>query len=150
VEKAVLFYAQQAPSERAQAWKALLFFPREPVLVSCCMGGVSLAIYMNGVSREFFEAVRGRGVYKLIKALTDSDVIVDVVSGTSAGGVNGILLSYAVANSDDEKVMEFSEYANLWIESGSLEKLFGNPGQDKDPIRRSQSIFDGKYYRDQL
>lgn len=127
-------------------------FSKETRVGLVLYGGVSLAIYMNGVSREFFEAVRGRGVYKLIKALTDSDVIVDVVSGTSAGGVNGILLSYALANSDDEKVMEFSEYANLWIQSGSLEKLFGNPGQgqDKDPIRRSQSIFDGKYYRDQL
>lgn len=113
-------------------------------------GGVSLAIYMNGVGREFFDAVRGRGVYKLIKALTDSDVVVDIVSGTSAGGVNGILLSYALANSNDKDVMEFSEYAKLWIESGSVEKLFGRPYQIVDQKRRKQSIFDGVFYRQQL
>ena len=56
-------------------------------------GGISLAVYIYGVTQEFFNAVRGRGVYRLIKALTDSHVVVDIMSGTSAGGVNGILLS---------------------------------------------------------
>jgi hypothetical protein len=31
-------------------------------------GDVSLAIYINGAAQEFFRAVRGRGVYKFIKA----------------------------------------------------------------------------------
>jgi hypothetical protein len=56
-------------------------------------GGIALAIYMNGICREFYNAVRGRGIYKLIKALTDSDIIVDIISGTSAGGINGVLLA---------------------------------------------------------
>jgi predicted acylesterase/phospholipase RssA len=55
-------------------------------------GGISLAIYINGVSTEFFRAVRGNGVYKLIKCLTDSEIIVDIISGTSAGGINGIFI----------------------------------------------------------
>jgi hypothetical protein len=59
---------------------------REVRLGLVLYGGVALAIYINGVCAEFFRAVRGRGVYRLIKALTDSDVVVDIVSGTSAGG----------------------------------------------------------------
>jgi hypothetical protein len=61
-------------------------FIREFRLGLVVYGGVSLAVYMNGVCREFYNAVRGRGVYKLIKALTDSDIVVDIISGTSAGG----------------------------------------------------------------
>ena len=44
---------------------------REVRLGLVMYGGVSLAIYINGVAQEFFRAVRGRGVYRLIKALTD-------------------------------------------------------------------------------
>ena len=61
-------------------------------------GGVSLAIYMNGVANELFRAVRGRGVYKLFKTLTESDLVVDVVSGASAGGINGMFLAFALCN----------------------------------------------------
>jgi len=39
-------------------------------------GGVSLAVYINGVARELFRAVRGRGVYRLLQALTDSEIVV--------------------------------------------------------------------------
>src|SRR6185369_16467368 len=59
-------------------------------------GGVSLAIYINGVSNEFYRAVRGRGVYGLVKELTDSNIVVDILSGSSAGGLNAILLSAAL------------------------------------------------------
>jgi hypothetical protein len=81
-------------------------------------GGISLAVYVNGVSREFFNAVRGRGVYRLLKALTDSDVVVDVISGTSAGGINGVLLGYALCNE-----REFAACADLWREHGDIARL---------------------------
>src|SRR6266852_9718541 len=68
---------------------------REVRLGLVMYGGISLAIYINGVSHEFFRAVRGRGIYRLSKALTDSDIVVDIISGTSAGGVNGVFLAYA-------------------------------------------------------
>ena len=75
-------------------WKS-----REVRLGVVMYGGVSLAIYIYGVTQELFRAVRGRGVYKLLKTLTDSDIVVDVISGTSAGGINGILLGYALCRS---------------------------------------------------
>lgn len=116
-------------------------------------GGVSLAIYMNGVCREFYEAVRGRGIYKLIKALTDSDIIVDVVSGTSAGGVNGVLLSYALTNSEKTKTVEFKHFADIWRESGDINKLLRpvEPFQIPNIDQKVNSVLDGEgYYEGEL
>ncbi|HEX8853957.1 MAG TPA: patatin-like protein, partial [Pyrinomonadaceae bacterium] len=106
-------------------------------------GGVSLAIYINGVAAEFFRAVRGRGVYKLIKALTDSDIIVDVISGTSAGGINGIMLAYALCNSK-----EFSASANLWRIDGDIRSLLRSPHRDTNA---TESLFNSEgYYQPRL
>jgi patatin-related protein len=106
-------------------------------------GGVSLAIYINGVAREFFRAVHGSGVYKLVKALTDSDVVVDVISGTSAGGINGIMLAYALCNKKD-----FSSCATLWRLDGDVRSLLRSPYRDAD---RSESLFDSEgYYQTRL
>lgn len=102
-------------------------------------GGVSLAIYINGVANELFRTVRGRGVYRLVKALTDSDVVVDVLSGSSAGGINGILLSYALCNS-----CEFRSTARLWRDNGDIDALL-RPVDD--PKQSYQSLLDseGRY-----
>ena len=85
-------------------------------------GGVSLAVYINGVANELFRAVRGRGVYRLLKELTDSDVLVDVVSGTSAGGINGILLAFSLANS-----REFAPSTDIWREGADIGALLRKP-----------------------
>lgn len=95
---------------------------REVRLGVVMYGGVSLAIYINGVCQEFFRAVRGRGAYKWIKALTDSEVIVDIVSGTSAGGINGIMLAYSLCNEKD-----FSHSSNLWRMDGDIRSLLRSP-----------------------
>lgn len=106
-------------------------------------GGVSLAIYINGVTNEFFRAVRGRGVYKLLKAMTDSDIVVDIVSGTSAGGINGVLLSYALCNN-----LEFSACATLWRESGDIRRLLRSPEEDGES---TNSLLDSEgYYQPSL
>jgi patatin-related protein len=95
-------------------------------------GGVSLAVYENGVAQELFRAVRGHepisgggqklGVYDLLKTLTDTDIVVDILSGTSAGGINGILLGYALANAKD-----FTRCSSLWCEDGDLMGLMRKP-----------------------
>ncbi len=106
-------------------------------------GGVSLAIYMNGIANEFFNAVRGRGLYKLIKALTNSDVVVDIISGTSAGGINGIFLAYALCN---EK--EFGDFAQLWREHADISRLLRNP--DRDPSGYESLLDSEGYYQSRL
>jgi patatin-related protein len=110
----------------------LPFFSHEIRLGLVLYGGVSLAIYMNGICQEFYNAIRGRGIYKLIKALTDSDIVVDIVSGTSAGGVNGVLLSYAIANSSQDTVIDFKNFTDLWIENGDIKKLIRKKTNHKD------------------
>jgi patatin-related protein len=106
-------------------------------------GGVSLAIYINGVCHEFFRAVRGDGVFRLLKILTDSDVVVDIASGSSAGGINGIFLCFALANDKD-----FGGMAQLWREQGDIQRLLRKI--DSAP-EATQSLLDSEgFYEPQL
>ncbi|HEV2719411.1 MAG TPA: patatin-like protein, partial [Thermoanaerobaculia bacterium] len=125
-----------APAERERQ--------REVRLGLVMYGGVSLAIYINGVAREFFRAVKGNGVYKILKRLIDSDIVVDIISGTSAGGINGIFLAYALANSKD-----FSTLANLWRDDGDIAKLLRDP--DNLPATPVNSVLDSDgFYQEKL
>jgi predicted acylesterase/phospholipase RssA len=81
-------------------------------------GGVSLAVYENGVAHELYRAVRGEGMYALLAELIDSDIVVDIISGTLAGGVNGVMLAYALANGKD-----FAPSADLWRNDGDIQRL---------------------------
>ena len=123
-------------------------FSREHRLGLVVYGGVSLAIYMNGICQEFYNAVRGRGIYKLIKALTDADIVVDIISGTSAGGINGVLLSYALANSQEGKQIKFEEFAKVWKDSGDINQLLFNQ-EDYGGVDKS-SFFNGLDYKNQI
>jgi patatin-related protein len=122
-------------------------FLREMRLGLVVYGGVSLAIYTHGVCQEFYHAVRGRGIYKLVKALTDADLVVDVISGSSAGGINGILLSYAIANSNDREVVDFSAFARIWRNSGDLLKLLQKPNLFKSQVAGSSFNSESFYQR---
>jgi hypothetical protein len=57
--------------------------------------GVSLAVYESGVALEFYRLVKGEGVYERLKKEI-GPVIIDVITGTSAGGMNGVLLKAVV------------------------------------------------------
>jgi patatin-related protein len=106
-------------------------------------GGVSLAVYINGVTQEFYHAVQGNGVYHLIKELTDSEIVLDIVSGSSAGGINGILLSYALCNGRD-----FTQSANLWRNAADIKRLLRTPSNTLEPVR---SVLDSEgYYQTEL
>jgi len=85
-------------------------------------GGVSLAVYENGVVQEFFQASKGAGIYTILKHLADSDIVVDIVSGASAGGINGVLLGYALANN-----LDLASSAALWRDDGDILKLLHQP-----------------------
>ncbi len=110
---------------------------REVRLGIVMYGGVSLAVYENGVAQELFRAVNGEGVYALLKELIDSDIVVDILSGTSAGGINGILLAFALTNKKD-----FRRCSNLWRDSGDILKLLRSPD---DPSTLSVLNSEGYY-----
>lgn len=131
----------QQAKPRVQAPSPIPEGGREVRLGLVMYGGVSLAIYINGVSHEFYRAVRGRGVYGLIKALTDSDIVVDIISGTSAGGINGIFLAYALCNG-----YEFAGLAELWREHADINRLLRDPEEEQ-----ASSLLDSEgYYQKQL
>jgi patatin-related protein len=102
-------------------------------------GGISLAIYSHGICQEFYHAVRGRGIYKLVKALTDADLVVDAISGSSAAGINGILLSYALTNSNERELVDFSSFASIWRNSGELLNVLYHPSLFKGRITSAQA-----------
>jgi predicted acylesterase/phospholipase RssA len=106
-------------------------------------GGVSLAVYINGATQEFFRAVRGHGIYRLLKGLIGADIVVDVISGTSAGGLNGVYLAYALCQDQPRNFLVFSD---LWRETGDVSRLLRQPGSEAP-----NSLLDGEgYYQKKL
>jgi patatin-related protein len=115
-------------------------YQREVRLGLVLYGGVSLAVYENGIAQELYRAIRDQGVYGLIAKLIDSEIVVDVISGTSAGGVNGIMLAYALANK-----LQFVPSADLWRNQGDIQALLR---KQSDPD--GSSILDSTYYQNKL
>ena len=117
--------------------RAIAPFPREVRLGLVMYGGVSLAVYINGVAAEFFEAVQGSGIYGLLKCLRQSEIVVDIISGASAGGINGILLGHALTG----KTRDLDASTALWREKGGVGELLQPAGNAAPP-----SLFDGDGY----
>lgn len=92
-------------------------------------GGVSLAVWMGGVAFELNRLVREtHPVYRGLLELTDTSARIDVISGTSAGGVNGAAL--ALAQLHDTSLYGLRE---VWLSQAGLEQLMRDPGEDDPP-----------------
>lgn len=102
--------------------------PEQLRLAVVLNGGVSLAIWMGGVATELDRLHRGEGTYGEVLDLLASDAAVDVVSGSSAGGINGALLAAAVAGRRPLEGLR-----DLWIEEGSLQLLLRPPTEARPP-----------------
>ncbi len=57
-------------------------------------------------------------LFQLLGPKIDLRVIVDVISGTSAGGINGIFLARAIAHD-----LDFNPLRDMWLELGDVEHL---------------------------
>jgi len=96
---------------------------REDIRIAVVLnGGVSLAVWMGGVVNEINRLVRSRpdgsGGYGGLLGLVGATARVDVIAGTSAGGINGALLAYAQVYDAD-----LSGLGARWAELGSFEQL---------------------------
>jgi patatin-related protein len=110
---------------------------KELRLALICYGGVSLAVYMHGITREIWHLARaseafhaGRApvgpaeiVYAgiLEKAAKDGRsvrILVDILAGASAGGVNAIFLADAIANGSS-----FDPLTDLWLDGADVDRL---------------------------
>ena len=112
-----------------------------------CYGGVSLAIYMHGVTKELHKLVVAsrafeqdqkdnpfaqsdveRVYWKLFKHVEERQgvrlrVVIDIISGTSAGGIDGIVLAKALAGNLSQEPLR-----DVWIEKGDIKKMMVGPG----------------------
>lgn len=103
---------------------------REVRLGLALNGGVSLAIWIGGVVDEFLRVVSaGKGhpdaQPEWVELCHELDVVVDVdvVVGTSAGGLNGAFLATGLANN----APNLSALQDLWIEAGDFAQLLQPP-----------------------
>ncbi|GAA3155768.1 hypothetical protein GCM10010466_53360 [Planomonospora alba] len=107
---------------------------REDIRIAVVMnGGVSLAVWMGGVTTEINRLAgsspdgpddsAGRcEVYRELLETVGATVRVDVIAGTSAGGVNGAALAYAQVYRADLRPL-----GRVWAETGSFAKLLRSP-----------------------
>src|SRR5215469_3285289 len=121
-------------------------------------GGVSLAVWMGGVACEMDNVRRASngipppdGATNAEKAVHDlwvravrrigARVTVDVIAGTSAGGLNGVLLATAIARG-----ASLADLKRLWLESGQMspEALFRPQPQGV------LSLMNGDFFHDQI
>lgn len=118
-----------------------------------CYGGLSLAVYMHGITKEIHKLTRASKIYhspaapvvkagadyaernddpdresdteaiyyELLQALgadVDLRIIVDVIAGTSAGGINGIMLARALAHD-----LPLDAHRQMWLEFADVSML---------------------------
>lgn len=103
-------------------------------------GGVSLAVWIGGVAQEIYRLQEGAGAYSQLVDFTATRARVDVISGTSAGGINGAFLAVARVFGAD-----LTPLRNVWLQSGALDELLRDP-REKDP----SSLLRGTYFYDEL
>jgi patatin-related protein len=111
---------------------------KELRLALICYGGVSLAVYMHGITREIWHLVRAsaafhgdgarpagsEGVYFAIleRGAAESGVsvrvLVDILSGASAGGINAVFLADAIASGSSLEPL-----TALWLDAADVDRL---------------------------
>ncbi|QJB68946.1 patatin-like protein [Parasphingorhabdus halotolerans] len=122
---------------------------KELRLALICYGGVSLAIYMHGITKEIWKLAQAsrdfhdgakvdtcsRGTYYDILQWMEQEtgvklrVLPDIIAGASAGGINGIFLSQAILSG-----RSLEPLTELWLETADVDKLL-------DPDARPLSRF---------
>ncbi|WP_303793804.1 patatin-like protein [Sandarakinorhabdus limnophila] len=110
---------------------------KELRLALVCYGGVSLAVYMHGLTKEVWKLARAsmrrhspaglppaRDSEIVYQALLDSlpnldlRVMCDIVAGASAGGINGVLLARALVEGHDLDAIR-----SLWLDGADSDVL---------------------------
>ena len=127
---------------------------KELRLALVCYGGVSLAVYMHGVTREVWHLARASRAYHdgpnsenavrpveraycdllaLVEARSGIRlrVLADIVAGASAGGINGVFLARAIATGQSLEPL-----TDLWLERADIDALI-DPAQGQ-PSRLSR------------
>jgi patatin-related protein len=108
--------------------------PREELRLAVVLnGGVSLAVWIGGVTLEIDRLTRGDRVYGQLLRMLDMEARADVITGTSAGGINGAALALAQVNDN----ADLRSLRDLWANQGRMETLLRTPfrGQPSSLLR---------------
>jgi patatin-related protein len=132
-------------------------------------GGISLAIYMHGVAQELLRLVRatsganldGDEVAQIYKELSDqvreqrpsrardpspgrvpTRFVIDILSGTSAGGINAVFLAKALAI----RSKTLDHLRRTWLDMADIDKIL-NRGGAFEPKR---SLLNGRWMYEKL
>lgn len=122
---------------------------KELRLALVCYGGVSLAVYMHGVTKEIWHLARASRAYHagdsasltasakvycdLIETIESEHdlrlrVLPDILTGASAGGINAIFLAQAVHSGQSLEPL-----TDLWLENADVSRL---TDPDAEPMWR--------------
>ncbi|MEA3050793.1 MAG: hypothetical protein QOG84_2629 [Sphingomonadales bacterium] len=111
---------------------------KELRLALICYGGISLAVYMHGITKEVWRLARAsrafhsgepksggtEGVYRnLLETMAaeggvELRVLVDILTGASAGGINAIFLAEAIAAG-----RSLDPLTDLWLDTADVDRL---------------------------
>jgi predicted acylesterase/phospholipase RssA len=112
-------------------------------------GGVSLAVWMGGCAVELDRTRRasaatkkGHRVYDDLCACFGRRLVIDILSGASAGGINGGLLSAAMVKG---RQLDPGFVRDRWLELGDLSKLL-----HKSSENAPKALMDGEMFHREL
>jgi patatin-related protein len=103
-----------------------------------CYGGISLAVYMHGITKEVWRlacasrafhardsaSTGSEGVYRrLLERIAEQTglelrVLVDILAGASAGGINAIFLADAISTG-----RSIEPLTDLWLDTADVDRL---------------------------
>ncbi len=126
---------------------------KELRLALVCYGGISLAVYMHGITKEIWHLARAsrafhdndstvssteqvyKDLFAEIYAISGVRlrVLPDIVAGASAGGINGIFLAQAIATGQSLEPL-----TELWLTSADVEALID---PDAAPASRFSKVW---------
>jgi len=121
-----------------------------------CYGGVSLAVYMHGITKEIWRAAKASqavhasdadaasvptDVYATLlariaaEADLDVRVMVDILAGASAGGINAVFLAHAIATGQT-----IDPLTDLWLDSADVDSLLDPGGGTMTRLAKATAV----------
>jgi len=128
---------------------------KELRLALVCYGGVSLAVYMHGITKEIWHLTRASRAFHddgtppsptarvyagfLANIAATSGirlrVLADIVAGASAGGINGVFLAQAIASGQS-----LDPLTDLWLKSADIDSLLDANARAASPLSKLWAI----------
>ena len=123
-----------------------------------CYGGVSLAVYMHGITKEIWRVAKASRVFhggqaesaadagsdtvylRLLQTIADRSevelrVLVDILAGASAGGINAVFLAHAISTG-----CTLDPLTDLWLDSADVDRLMDTEVSQVSRMAKSAAI----------